>query len=93
MKHFGYGSGMSGCLFDYGPNFAETNEDAIEGILLVFGEELSDEETAELRESLTGGGSYYFRNPGEVGAQYCEVWVEDGPLPSDDDDDDDDSED
>jgi hypothetical protein len=86
MKHYGYGSGMIGCLFDYGPNFAETCEDAIEGILCVFGEQLSEEETAELRENLTRDGIHYFRQPAEVGAQYCEVWEGNGPCPDSNDD-------
>lgn len=67
-----YGSGMSGCLYDYGPHCATSISNAADSLLEVFSD-LSEEEEAELRANLETNGIHYFRDPTEAGAQYCEV--------------------
>ncbi len=84
MKHYIYGSGMPGCMFDYGPHCAETREQAIESILCVFGEQISVDEERLLREDLSKNEKYnihYFNRPSEIGATYCSVSEYDGPCP------------
>jgi hypothetical protein len=81
-KHYAYGSGMSGCLFDCGPNFCETEEQAIEGALFIF-DNLSDEELSAARENLKNDGIHYFSDALEAGAQYVQVSECNGPMPED----------
>lgn len=90
--HWGYGSGMPGCLFDNGPHFCETQEDAIDGVLAPFhgtGNEsdLSESELEDARIDLRGGGSHYFpfNRRAELGATVLEVWEADGECPESDD--------
>ena len=89
--HWGYGSGMPGCLFDNGPHFCETQEDAIEGVLAPFhgtGNEsdLTDAELEDARIDLRGGGAHYFpyNRRAELGATLVQVWEENGPCPDSD---------
>lgn len=81
-KHYVYGSGMSGCLFDNGPNFCETEEQAIESALFIF-DSLSEEELSEARENLKNTGIHYFNDALEAGAQYVQVSECNGPMPED----------
>lgn len=83
--HYVYGSGMIGCLYDNGPNFCETVDQAIESLLFVF-DELDEEEVVELKENLKNVGLHYFKNPSETGAHYCDCTKHLGPCPEDDDD-------
>jgi hypothetical protein len=85
QHHYSYGSGMSGCLYDYGPNFCEKKEDAIEEFLRLFDERLGIKEAQDLRDNLMNNGIHYFHNPLEAGAQYCEVNKQLGPCPESDD--------
>lgn len=87
MEHYCYGSGMFGCLYDYGPNFCEELEDAIEGIMLVFEDCVSEAEAAGMRTAFRSGDtSWHFENPSEAGAQYAEISVCNGPCPDAEDD-------
>ncbi len=58
-----------------------TMEDAIEGILCVFSDCISDSEEMELRDNLKNSGYHSFNNPGEAGAQYAEISESNGPMP------------
>lgn len=89
--HWGYGSGMPGCLFDNGPHFAETQDDAIDGALWPFhgtGNEtdLTDAELEQAKADLRSDGIHYFpaERRRELGASLVQVWPEDGPCPEDD---------
>ena len=79
--HFSYGSGMKGCLYDFGPNFCSDKSDAIESLLSVFSDSIVEEEETELRKNLTETGYHAFRNSVEAGAQYCEISLQNGPCP------------
>lgn len=83
-KHYVYGSGMSGCLYDNGPNLAETIEEATESLLCVFSE-LDDKEKEELRVNLRVDGIHYFSNRSFAGADYCDVTPCDCDSPEDHD--------
>lgn len=86
MKHWCYGSGMIGCLYDNGPHFAETLEEALDGVLWPFTntgneEDLTEVEEQEIREALTSDGIYYFTDPVRFGAHFVQVGELDGPCP------------
>lgn len=84
MKHYVYGSGSVGCLYDYGPNFCENLSDAIEDLVNMFSDApLTDEQEAQMRRNLRERGIHYFANPGEAGADYCEITEHKGPMPED----------
>jgi hypothetical protein len=90
--HWGYGSGMPGCLFDNGPHFANTQDDAISAVLWHFSEtgnesDLSEEELAQARADLLECGTHYFPSErrGELGASMVQVWEEQGSCPDSDD--------
>jgi hypothetical protein len=92
QTHWGYGSGMPGCLFDNGPHFAETQEQAIDAVLWYFSEtgnesDLSAEELAAARADLLEYGVHYFpeERAEELGAMLVQVWEEQGPCPDSDD--------
>lgn len=73
-----YGSGMSGCLYDNGPNRAMSVDMAVDALIETFGESLSDGEETRMREALSraqrgSSAVHYFENPSEAGAQFCEV--------------------
>lgn len=80
-KHYVYGSGMAGCLYDYGPNFSETIEEAIDSFKLIFGECIEADELTEMETNLRENGGHKFRDPLSAGAQYCEVSEGTGPMP------------
>ncbi len=85
--HYIYGSGSFGCLYDYGPNYAATVEDAIDGLLCVFSD-LSEDEESELKAGLAdGNSSHHFHDKHEAGADYCEVSACDCDNPGEHDDD------
>lgn len=83
-KHYCYGSGMFGCLYDYGPNFCETKDGAINSLLWTFAH-LRKMEIILMRRALETDGIYRFRNPQEAGAQYCEITEQPGECPEQDD--------
>lgn len=89
--HWGYGSGTPGCLFDNGPCFTETKEQAIEGVLFPFqsGNEtdLSESELEQAKRDLCEDGTHYFPSErrGDLGASYVQIWEEQGPCPDNDD--------
>jgi hypothetical protein len=83
-KHYCYGSGMHGCLYDYGPNFCEDKNDAIEDLLLLF--PLEDGEPARMRANLESDGYHKFENPGAAGAHYCDISEHEGECPEQDED-------
>lgn len=72
MAHYTYGSGMFGCLYDNGPEVAETLDDAIAGALFPF-EDLPPFELQAAEQALQAEGFYAFKNPREAGAHYVEV--------------------
>ena len=90
MSHYCYGSGMPGCLYDNGPNFAPRLRDAIDSLVWLFAEsgsesDLSKTEVKLMRRNLRVDGIHYFSNPQEAGAVYCEVTKQSGPCPEGDD--------
>jgi len=85
-KHYSYGSGSTGCMYDSGPHTASTLEDAIEGALCIF-DDLSDGALACARADLLAHGIHYFPElvRGYAGADYVEVVEQAGPCPESDD--------
>lgn len=83
MTHYCYGSGMPGCLYDYGPNFAPRLRDAIEDLVSLFGDSLEPGEEKRMRRNLRVDGGHRFENPVQAGAVYCEVSKERGSCPKD----------
>ena len=47
VPHYVYGSGMHGCLYDYGPNVAATLDDAVDALVSLFGDDESEAATEE----------------------------------------------
>lgn len=84
-RHYVCGSGQPGCLYDYGPNFHETEEDAIEDLCGLFGYSISEDELTEMRANLKKDGIHYFSDAAEAGAAYAEVSEQPGPMPTDED--------
>lgn len=70
--HYVYGSGMHGCLYDYGPHTAKTLDDAIASLKETFSE-LSERQLRFMARDLRSQGVHYFSNPEQAGAQYCEA--------------------
>ncbi len=86
VRHWVYGSGMSGCLFDYGPNVAHSPDDAADALAALFGEDLSTEELKELLADLhPDGGIHRFWDSAAAGADYCSVTPCDCDSPRDHD--------
>lgn len=86
--HWGYGSGMVGCLFDNGPCFVETKEQAIDGALFPFEDsDLPDSVLSDARNTLERGETYYFprEHQAAAGAHMLQIWEESGPCPDADD--------
>ena len=81
--HYCYGSGMVGCLYDYGPSFAPEREDAVGALTDLFSESLSETELQEMQENLRTVGIHYFSQPSEAGAHYCDVSEHPGACPDD----------
>jgi hypothetical protein len=79
--HWVYGAGFPGCLYDGGPRFAETREEAINDLLFVFGEALVHGEAERMTYELKSFGYYQFKSPEACGATYCEITREPGPMP------------
>jgi len=75
---------MFGCLYDYGPHFTETVDQAIDSIMWVFHDQLEDGEPARMRANLATEGRHVFENPGNAGAQYCDISEHAGECPADD---------
>lgn len=89
--HWGYGSGLPGCLFDNGPHFCETQADAIDAALWIFSDtgnesDLTTEELEQARADLRECGTHYFPADRrlELGASVVQVWECDGPMPEED---------
>lgn len=85
-KYYCYGSGMFGCLYDYGPNFCKDKEDAINSFSQVFEDTIESDELVEMRNNLKEDGIHRFRNPSEAGAHYCDITEHSGKMPEDSDD-------
>src|ERR1700748_3107179 len=83
QKYYVYGSGMIGCLYDYGPNFCTDKEDAISSFLQLFGESLEPGEMEEMKINLHMEGYHRFWKPVIAGAHYCEISEEFGEMPVD----------
>lgn len=66
MTHFHYGSGMHGCLYDNGPYYAETLQDAVEGLAFTF--DLGRTRKAQLKKYRS-----LELNNARDGAEYCEI--------------------
>lgn len=82
--HYCYGSGMSGCMYDYGPNYSPALKGAIDSLLWLYAGEMSGRALLRMRRDLRRDGIHYFPHPGEVGAAYCEVTKQPGPCPEED---------
>ena len=85
--HYVYGSGQKGYMYDNGPHVAESEQDAIDGLVETFtgtDPEISEAEEKRMRAALAKDGYYEFDNPREIGAEYCEITREDGPMPEED---------
>lgn len=85
--HYVFGGGISGCLYDYGPEFSHTLKGAIESLVWLYsadGECLADGEEKRMRRNLRVDGIHRFENPAAVGAHYCEVSKANGPCPKGD---------
>lgn len=50
-KHYVYGGGMVGCMYDFGPNFCENKKDAIESLVELYLGYLTDEDFSEIQSS------------------------------------------
>lgn len=83
-KHYSYGSGMFGCLYDSGPHFCEHMLDAIDSLINTFQDDLCEGEPARMHTNLLGEGYHAFENPLEAGAQYCEITERSGECPEQD---------
>ena len=84
MTHYSYGSGMAGCLYDFGPHFAETLAAAREQLEWLFDDYFTEhpEELEKFRTAFgKDGGVFYFEHPAEAGAQIAEVVPQPGPMP------------
>lgn len=70
-----YGSGMPGCLYDYGPNRAQSVDMAIDDLISTFADALEPGEEERMRNALSrgNGACHYFEQPEKAGAAYCEV--------------------
>lgn len=66
MRHYHYGSGSHGCMYDFGPGYARTIGEAVESLDCVF------DFTADRRETLRHD-RYVELDPAEDGASYCEI--------------------
>ena len=65
-KHFHYGSGEHGCLYDNGPHYAATLQDAVDSLAQTF--DLGRTRRATLKRD------YYLElNASRDGASYCEI--------------------
>ena len=85
-KYYCYGSGMIGCLYDYGPHFCIDKDDAIGSFTQLFEDSIESDELIEMRSNLREDGIHYFRNAIEAGAHYCQISEEKGEMPENSDD-------
>ena len=83
QTHWIVGAGRVGCLYDYGPHFAETKEQVIAELCELF-DDIGEDEIRTLCQNLELYCIHYFNNPYKAGADYCEIYEEDGPCPEDD---------
>ena len=79
--HFCFGSGMFGCLYDNGPNYSTTKQEAIEALLDLFEDSIEPRELRIMGRNLELQGYHGFSEPSEAGAQYCEIIEQAGPCP------------
>lgn len=84
-KHYVYGSGIAGCLYDYGPHFCMTVEEAIADFQQMFYDVICDDELDEMSHNLEKHGRHSFKDPHEAGAHYCECAEQNGQMPEDND--------
>lgn len=84
QTHWVYGSGSPGCLYDNGPNYAESKRDAINALAFTF-DHLGSNAIRRMRSDLHRYGLHYFgKDAAEAGAGFCEVSKQDGPCPEND---------
>jgi len=85
--HYVYGSGIPGCLYDYGPNFATTKADAIDDLVCLFEQLLGKTSIARMKRDLEAHDIHYFdrRIRPFAGACYCEITKQSGPMPESED--------
>lgn len=82
-KHYVYGSGIAGCLYDSGPHCTDTLENAIEALRFRF-DDLDESELTEMVKNLRASWIHYFHEGSDAGADYCEITEADGPCPEQD---------
>lgn len=83
---WGYGSGLVGCLFDNGPEYAESKQAAIDSVVFIFSEEMTKQERISAEKDLRDEGIHYFRGHDlrqRMGADYMSVWLETGDIEED----------
>ena len=66
MTHFHYGSGEHGCLYDNGPFYAKTVQEAVDALAETFSLGRSRKAELKLNHSLEP-------RPHKDGAEYCDV--------------------
>lgn len=78
--HYGYGSGMIGCLYDNGPHYGGTDKrEAAKAALSIFEDDLTEEETEKAVSDLVACGAHYFPRDvrGKIGADVVEIFEAD----------------
>ena len=73
-----YGSGRRGSIFDSGPgiteySYKESLNEAVESLISVFSDSISEEEASLMRENLTNNGWHSFKDPQKAGADYAQI--------------------
>jgi hypothetical protein len=93
--HYTIGGGSVGCLYDYGPEVADTLDNAIDSLDQIY--DLTTAERNQLRwhkhlafDATPGTAEDTSHDPQasrreEAGADYCEICEQDGPCPDSDD--------
>ena len=73
MTHYIYGSGMSDCLYDYGPYYARTVDDAVRALVDTFDGVIPRADIHRMAGDLRVQRIHYFTNPRQAGADYAEI--------------------
>lgn len=86
LVHWTCGGGQPGCLYDYGPEACATKAEAIESLVFVYGDELTEEELVDMKNDLERQHIHYFPSDARerAGASYCELSEQCGEMPEGD---------
>lgn len=80
-KHYIAMNGLRGCMPD-NVGVHDSLKSAIEWLDSLFCEDLSEDECNQMHGNLAQYGIHYFSDPGEAGAEYCQVLACDCRNPS-----------